>query len=121
MKMAAARSARETPRRTAGAIAADTASAATSRACQPLLADARDRLNARQPGAQRLFSNGRQLVGIATIVAVQCVDEASSFEPGDGRVQRAGAEPHIRERCDVFGNRVAVLGAVGEADEDQQG
>ena len=92
MKTAAARSRRETPCRTDAATAADRGSAATSRARQPLLADTRDGLNAREPGAKRLLAQGRQLVGIAAIVGVQGVDQAPRLEAGDGGVQ--GARPN---------------------------
>ena len=120
MKTAAARSRRGIPRRTVAATAADRASAATSRVRQPPLADTRDGLNAREPGAKRLFAQGGELVGVTAIVGGEGVDQAPRLESGNGGVQRARSETDIRERGDVLRHRVAVLGAVSEADQNQQ-
>ena len=121
MKTAAARSRREIPRRTVVATAADRVSRATSRTRQPPLADTRDGLNAREPGAKRLFAHGGELVRIAAIVGVESVDQAPRLETGDGGVQRARSEANIRERGDFLRHGVAVLRALGEADQNQEG
>src|SRR5687767_3172904 len=101
MKTAATRSGREIPCRTVAATAADRVSAATSRARQPLLADTRDGLNAREPGAKRPFAQAGELVGITTIVGVEGADQAPCLEAGDGGVQRARSKTDVRERGDV--------------------
>src|SRR5688572_7514483 len=121
MKTAATRSGREIPCRTVAATAADRVSAATSRARQPLLAHTRDGLNAREPGAKRLFAQGGELVGITASVGVEGVDEAPRLEAGDRGVQRAQSEADVRECGDVLRHGVAVLRAVSEADQDQEG
>src|SRR5688572_10411495 len=119
MKTAATRSGRGIPRRTAAATAADRASAATSRARQPLLADTRDGLNAREPGAKRLVAHGCELVGITAIVGVESVDQPPRLEAGDGGVQRARSEADIGECGNVLCHGVAVLRVFSEADQNQ--
>ena len=42
------------------------------------------------------------------------------LEAGDGSVEGSGAEAGSAEACDVFDHGVSVLGAAGEAGEDEQ-
>src|SRR5580658_57720 len=72
-------------------------------------------------GAQRGRSRGGQPVRAAPVMALDAFDHALRLEPGQRFIQRAGREPDPGEGLDVLGEGVAMLGAVGQAREDQRG
>jgi hypothetical protein len=63
---------------------------------------------------------GRDAIGAAAIFGRERLDEALLLEAADGAVECAGAEARAAEDGDVFDHGVAVLGAVGEAGEDEE-
>src|ERR1700723_4292145 len=72
-------------------------------------------------GAQRGRSRGGQPVRAAPVMALDALDHALRLEPGERLIQRAWREPDPGEGLDVLGQGVAMLGAVGQAREDQRG
>jgi hypothetical protein len=74
-----------------------------------------------EPRAQRPLAEPGQPVRVAAILAVEALNEPAPFEPRDRAVERARAEADAGNLLDVVGHRVAVLRAVGEADENQEG
>ena len=68
---------------------------------------------------ERLRSGGRELVGPPPVVALERLDHALGLQPAQRLIERPGREPDPGEGLDVLGQRVAVLGAVGEARQDQ--
>src|SRR6266566_3418405 len=63
----------------------------------------------------------RDLVGPATVVALERFDHRLGLQPADRAVERARAEPHARHRGDVFDHRVAVLWSAGKAGQYEKG
>ncbi len=53
------------------------------------------------------------------VVSGQRLDQAEPFKPVQRAVKRAGPELDAGEFLDVLDQDVAVLGSVGEADQDQ--
>src|SRR6266702_126012 len=72
-------------------------------------------------GAQCGRSRGGQPVRAAPVMALDALDHALRLEPGERFIQRAWREPDPGEELDVLGEGVAMLGAVGQAREDQRG
>jgi len=68
---------------------------------------------------ENLCTRGRYPVRATTVVGFERLDQASFFQSGDGPVESAGTELHSPELLDVLEEGVTVLGAAGEAREDQ--
>jgi hypothetical protein len=58
-------------------------------------------------------------IGATSSVAFKGFDETALFESSDRAVECARAQYDARERFDVLGERVAVLGPVRETRQDQ--
>ena len=66
-------------------------------------------------------TRGRPLVRPPPILGWQWCDHPQPLQASDGAVQRAWAQALAAERTvDVVDHGVAVLGAIGKADQDQQ-
>ena len=74
-----------------------------------------------QVGLERGRARGRQPVGAAAVLGFERLDQALRLQPGERLVERAGRQPDPGEGLDVLGERVPVLGPVGEAGQDQRG
>ena len=61
-----------------------------------------------------------QSIGATSGVTLERFDEATLLESGDRAIQRPRTEHDARERFDVLGEGVAVLGPSGETGQDQQ-
>ena len=64
---------------------------------------------------------GGEPVGPPTVFGFERLDQALRLKPGERLVEGAGREAHSGEPLDVLGERVPVLGAVGQARQDQRG
>jgi uncharacterized protein (TIGR02391 family) len=87
----------------------------------PRETDPGDLLIACEPLGERCDSRSGDLVGVSALLRRQCCDQAGVLEPRQGAVQGARAEGHAREMFDVLNQGIPVLGAVGEAGEDEHG
>ena len=104
------RASRPPRRRSGAAMARGTGSAARdadawaeARSCarQPPLPDARDRLQAREPRAQRLLAQPGEPIRVAAILAVETLDQSASLEPRDRAVERPRPEPDAGDTCSM--------------------
>jgi hypothetical protein len=69
---------------------------------------------------QDLLPGRGDLVGAAALGGGQRPDPAAALQPGQRPIQGARLHPDAAERGDVGHDRVAVLGPVGQAGQDQQ-
>src|SRR5262245_18968406 len=83
--------------------------------------DSRHRPERLEPMAKHALAGSGEAVGPAPIVGGQRLDPAARLEPRDRTVERAGTRLPSGERLDVLHHRVAVLGAVGQRDQDVEG
>jgi hypothetical protein len=70
---------------------------------------------------QRFGASGGEPVGAAPVVARERLDQALALEPAQRLIERARRQAHAREHLDVLGERITVLGTVGQAGQDQGG
>jgi hypothetical protein len=61
-----------------------------------------------------------QAVGPAAVLRRQRLDQAAFLEPSESRVQGSRPQRSAGRLFDVGHDRVAVLGAIGQADQDEQ-
>jgi len=76
------------------------------------------------PVVQLMLEDGRASVGqairAAPLLWFEGCNQTKSLEASQGAIQCAGAEADSRQGLDVLEHGVAVFGAVGERDEDEQ-
>src|SRR6185369_10217531 len=85
-----------------------------------LASDADDLLHRPQLPGQDLLAGGGDLIRAAALAGGQRPDPAAALQPGQRAVQGARLHADAAESGDVGHDRVAVLGAVGQAGQDQQ-
>src|SRR5215213_6178191 len=91
-----------------------------SRPPQPRPPDADDLRPQGELVGQDCPSGGGDLVGTPPVVRRQRRDQTALDELAERAVQRSRTEADAHLLLDVTGDRVAVLGAVAERDQDQQ-
>ena len=87
-------------------------------AAQPQIGDPAPR---GQMVPQRLGTHGGQFVGAPAVVALDRRNQALSLQSAQCLEERARGEADVGEALDVLGEGVAVLGAFGQAREDERG
>ena len=90
-------------------------------AAEPAQADVGDPALRVQVRLERRRAGGREPVGPPAVVGFERLDHALRLKPGERLVERARGQPDPGEGLDVLGQRVPVLGPVGQAGQDQRG
>src|SRR5215472_18249806 len=88
---------------------------------QPMQADLGDLALDFEVCAERGGTRRGQPVRPAPVVALKRLDHAVCLKSAQRFVERAGRESDTRERFDVLGERVPVLGAVSQTRQDKAG
>src|SRR5690606_4270492 len=115
--------ARETPLRSALARLWGRVGASrwpSSSRLHPLQSSRRQCLHASELIAQLRAAGRGQLIRPPAVVRFHRLDQALLLQPRERRIERARAELDPGDLLDVGDHRVAVLGSLGQADQDQQ-
>src|SRR5439155_26424221 len=95
--------------------------ATSCRHLQPSQTGAGQLVPAGEFGTQQGGAGLGEPVWPAALVRGQRFDQTESLEPREGAIQGAWTEANASQHLDVVQHRIAVLGSIGQADQNQQG